>query len=180
MQSKVSTISIIMTSASITRCNMIQDRVCKACGATFQGGPRAYYCPKCRVIRKQEAKARYLNRLKSGDVRRIGSIDKCDRCGSPYTVESGLQRFCPPCQPIHAAEHDRQTALEFYRQNQKKINPVRNIRRRKRDNRCVMCGKFFATSDGRNTCSPKCKRLRGNQLQREHRERKKRRERDEP
>ena len=26
---------------------VIKDRVCRQCGAVFQGGPRAWYCPEC-------------------------------------------------------------------------------------------------------------------------------------
>ncbi|MDT2182425.1 hypothetical protein P7H07_19215, partial [Paenibacillus larvae] len=45
-------------------------------------------------------------------------------------VNAGLQRFCPDCQPIHAAEHDRRTSLEYYTANKDTINPARNQKRR--------------------------------------------------
>lgn len=137
---------------------MIQDRKCKQCGILFQGGPRAYYCPSCRVVRKKEAKAEYLKRKRRGESRSIGSTDTCERCGNEYIVEGGLQRFCPECQPIHAAEYDRKTALTFYHNNKERINPPRKFKRRKRDNKCRWCNKEFEPINGSVTCSNDCRR----------------------
>lgn len=135
---------------------MIQNRVCRQCGRSFQGGPRAYYCPSCRDIRRRE---RDNGLKKAGPVRPLGSMDICERCGKPYIVMSGLQRFCPACRPVHNREYDRKTGLAFYRENSDQINPVRNDRRRVKLRFCVICGKEFP-SDGtcRNTCSDECRR----------------------
>lgn len=35
------------------RSTTIRPRTCRECGATFDGGPRAWYCPNCRAIRKK-------------------------------------------------------------------------------------------------------------------------------
>lgn len=148
---------------------MIQDRVCRECGHSFKGGPRAYYCPACRVERKKEAKRQYEARARLGTQRKLGSKDKCERCGIDYTVESGLQRFCPECQPIHNAEYDRMTALDFYHDNKERINPPRKLKRRKNSNICVMCGNVFEPINGSTTCSPKCKRLLANKRNRDAR-----------
>lgn len=72
----------------------IRFRVCRECGQTFPGGPRAWYCPECRAKRKKEQKHRYQT---AGPVRPIGSTDTCVVCGKPYTVDSGRQKYCPDC-----------------------------------------------------------------------------------
>lgn len=143
-------------------------RVCHSCGAQFIGGPRAYYCPACRAERQRQQKAKYARRKRTGNVRPLGSIDKCERCNKSYTVESGIQRFCPVCQPIHAAEHDRETSIEFYHQHKAHNNPARNERRRIGPVNCEWCGsEFDRGGTKRATCSDECKRLLKNQKWRE-------------
>lgn len=146
---------------------MIQDRECRECKNKFKGGPRAFYCPVCRHERRKQAKAAYQKRKAAGDHRPIGSVDKCERCGKEYTVEGSLQRFCPECQPIHTLEYDRETTLPFYHENKGRINPVRNIKRRKRGNICAWCEKEFEPVNGSTTCSEECRRLDHNRYQRE-------------
>lgn len=151
---------------------MIQDRICRECGEDFKGGPRAYYCPSCRVERQKQHARDYKKRKRSGEVRPLGSKNKCERCGAEYTVQAGSQRFCPECQPIHAAEYDRVTSLEFYNQHKDRINPPRKLKRRKRSNICVWCGNEFEPVNGSTTCSDECKRLYRNKYMREYNKRK--------
>jgi predicted nucleic acid-binding Zn ribbon protein len=114
-------------------------------------------------------KAAYRARKRSGQVRHLGSFDQCERCGKDYTVESGSQRFCPECQPIHAAEYDRQTAILFYHDHKDRLNPVRNERRRVDPTRiCLVCGTEFNHGGTVSlTCSTKCRRDYYNQKHRE-------------
>lgn len=49
------------------------DRVCRECDRHFQGGPRAYYCPDCRVERQREQSRRSKARQRQGLTRQIGS-----------------------------------------------------------------------------------------------------------
>lgn len=72
--------------------NVMRTRTCKMCGVEFLGGPRASYCPECRKIRQKEASARA--RKRGGAARPIGSMDKCEWCGSEYIVNSGRQKYC--------------------------------------------------------------------------------------
>lgn len=147
---------------------MIQDRTCRECSNVFQGGPRAYYCPECRAERSRERDRLHKQKLRAGGdgIRKIGSEDTCERCGKQYIVQAGLQRFCPDCRPIHTAEYDRETALPFYHANKETINPQRNKKRRKRDNKCAWCDKEFEPINGSTTCSPDCKRQLNNEHQR--------------
>jgi uncharacterized Zn ribbon protein len=134
---------------------MIQDRVCKVCGRSFRGGPRAFYCPECRYTRQRDREAGYR---KNGSKRPLGSIDLCERCSKEYTVVSGLQRFCPECRPIHTTEYDRETSLEFYAEYKDRINQIRNPRRQQGMINCEWCGKEFISHNRSRACSPECRR----------------------
>ena len=139
---------------------MIQQRICRTCSRSFEGGPRAYYCPECRAERQRASWREYRRRKKTGDIRPLGSIDRCERCGKDYTVNGPNQRFCPDCQPIHAVEYDRKTSLEFYHANKERINPIRYERRRIDPVRpCIICGTLFPhRGTVRITCSKECER----------------------
>lgn len=141
----------------------LQNRRCRECVRSFMGGPRAYYCPSCRIDRQRATWRRFQQNKRLGKVRPLGSIDRCERCNKEYSVEGGLQRFCPECQPINAAEHDRRTSLEHYHKNRDKINPPRNEQRRERRN-CDWCNKEYTRFTRSLTCSDKCRRLRKNKL----------------
>ncbi|WP_459967656.1 hypothetical protein [Paenibacillus sp. JCM 10914] len=124
------------------------------------------------MIRARNLGAKRRERERKGDVRKLGSIDNCERCKEPYTVIAGLQRFCPDCKPIHTAEYDRNTSIVFYHDNKDRINPPRKIKRRKRPNTCAWCGKEFEPVNGSTTCSDDCKRLDRNRYMREYNKRK--------
>ena len=70
--------------------NNMRDRICRQCGMSFYGGPRAWYCPSCRTER-----ARERNRNFVAAARPIGSTDKCAVCGKEYIVKAGRQKYCP-------------------------------------------------------------------------------------
>lgn len=141
------------------------DRVCKQCGITFLGGPRAWYCPGCRLERRREMDAR---RHRTGSARHLGDTDKCVVCGADYIVTGGNQRYCPNCAPSAVAEKDRQQSLEWYAENKAEHNPARNEKRRVKQVACTVCGKLFDCG-GKPTkvCSPECKEKRRKQWQRE-------------
>lgn len=109
--------------AAEARKTTIRSRVCRECGQTFQGGPRAWYCPECRAERKKEQKHRYQT---AGAVRPIGSTDVCARCGQEYTVSNGLQKYCPDC----ADEAIRAVVAAHKREYNRTVEmPRRRIRR---------------------------------------------------
>ena len=140
------------------------DRVCKQCGITFLGGPRAWYCPGCRLERRREMDAR---RHRTGSARHLGDTDKCVVCGADYIVTGGNQRYCPNCAPSAVAEKDRQQSLEWYAENKAEYNPVRNQRRRKNEAVCTVCGKTFHQHGiPVKVCSDECRNIRKKQWQR--------------
>lgn len=149
---------------------MIQNRTCRECGRQFDGGPRAYYCPSCRLERDRATAAKYRLRKRNGDARPIGSLDKCERCHNDFTVNGGLQRFCPDCQIAHKLEHDMSRAMPKYESNKSRLNPIRNERRRVGLVKCVWCEKEFdSNGTRRNTCSDECRRNHNRRWQRERR-----------
>ena len=100
------------------------------CGRSFHGGPRAWYCPMCRAVRKAEQSAACKRRKRRGEVRDLGSLDKCTVCGGQYVVRSANQRYCPTCAPEAIAAVDREQGLAYYAANKTEINPARNAARR--------------------------------------------------
>ena len=133
----------------------IMQRICKQCGVTFSGGPRAYYCLECRYARQRERENLYK---KHGAARQLGSIDKCELCGKDYIVDGGLQRFCKECQEINRLEHDKTTSISYYHENKGQINPKRNTRRQLPPRKCIWCGAEFKKHTKSSTCNTDCKR----------------------
>lgn len=107
-------------------------RVCENCGRTFTGGPRARYCPSCRIERRREAEREYRARKRAGHVTELGSIIHCEICGKEIEKTSGLRRFCPECGAAHLKEHDNKKSLEWKRNNlQKSLAAKREFSRRR-------------------------------------------------
>ena len=96
-------------------------RICKACGIKFDGGPRAWYCPKCRDERKRIALKNHKERKKLGNSRIIGEKYPCEICGKIYTLNGGLQRYCPECAKIHLKEVDNVQSREWAANNKDKV-----------------------------------------------------------
>ena len=139
----------------------IRPRKCRACGRVFPGGPRAWYCPACRIIKQQEYRRRTLARQKAGTAVKVGiSRRKCEICGEEYIVQSPVQRYCKHCAKDAVKAVDAPQGLAYYRKNKAQINEKRNIKRRKppKIHRCVICGNIMDTRTNKSVCSPQCKK----------------------
>lgn len=134
----------------------IRDRICRTCGTTFPGGPRAWYCPDCRAERQRAQRRNYHWRSAAGKTRRIGSEDICTICGKPYTVASGLQRYCPSCAPAIYAEIDRQQGRAWYTANADPDTRRETRKAHTAELLCAICGSPFKPTDASVTCSPAC------------------------
>lgn len=117
-------------------------RVCRNedCGREFLGGPRAWYCPECRLERRRRQSREGKRRKRAGEVRELGSEDVCEICGGPYIVQSGNQRYCPECAPCAIAEVDAVQGLAWYDAHKAQTNPTRNAARRIAGKACPDCG----------------------------------------
>lgn len=135
------------------RSTTIRPRTCRTCGTTFDGGPRAWYCPSCRAERQKEASRRAR---KEGTKRPLGSIDHCVICGKEYIVNSARQRYCPDCAPEAYAAADREASKAWNAANdyyaKRAQSPRSGIRL------CVICGKPLPPGSNAVTCSPECQR----------------------
>lgn len=96
-------------------------RTCRMCGTTFTGGPRAWYCPTCRSLRRKEADIRMKAKKKTLDYLPLGSIIQCEICGKDIIKKGGRQRYCEECAAIHLKEIDNQQSLEWKHKYPEKI-----------------------------------------------------------
>lgn len=138
------------------------NRVCKQCGRNFSGGPRAWYCPYCRYERRKEKDRKYH---KDGSMRKIGDTDFCVNCGKPYTITSGMQKYCPDCALACIREIDRQQSLALYHRKSDEISEQRkSVRRKKKiEITCEVCGKTFLGRKNQKFCSEGC-RIKSRQI----------------
>lgn len=112
--------------------NRLLARICRECGIEFLGGPRAWYCPKCRLIRKKEADKRMKQKRKTLDYIPLGSVIHCKMCGKETIKNSGQQLYCPECAPVHLKEIDNAQSLEWKRKHPDKIREgKRNLSKRR-------------------------------------------------
>lgn len=143
---------------------VLGNRTCASCGITFLGYPRSKRCPACQKEAKMEATRRYKERQKAGTNRPIGSTDICQNCGKPYTVTSGLQRYCPDCAKTVVQENIRQHKREYMADNREHFDALKKDYRSGR-RVCVICGKTFDSPTCTTVCSADCA---AEQLRRTH------------
>lgn len=134
---------------------VIRPRTCRQCGASFQGGPRAWYCPDCRDERRR-ARDREYKRI-GKPARPIGSTDLCARCGREYTVNGGRQMYCPDCAKTAVREKERLRKITYWEENRGKY-AAQKKESAKGNKVCVVCGKPFSGRGPSVTCSEECAR----------------------
>lgn len=111
--------------------NNMLPRVCRECGMSFMGGPRAWYCPGCRTERQLGQNREYKARKRSGKIIPVGSFVRCETCGREIVKNSGQQRFCSDCAPIHLKQVDNAQSLSWKRANPEKIKQFKRIASKK-------------------------------------------------
>lgn len=141
------------------------EKVCADCGVSFLGYPRSYRCPSCQAEANRQAGLACKARAARGHTRPLGSTDTCVICGAPYTVCSGLQRYCDACAAAQSRKRSAEAARklradpEFSAAKKADEAAVRaqaaTIERRV----CPVCGRLFAPSAAHpRTCSDDCAR----------------------
>ncbi len=108
---------------------VVKPRTCRECGAVFDGGPRAWYCPDCRQARQKAAAARYNAKGRKAD-RPIGSTDQCVICGKDYVVKAARQKYCPACAYEAVREVDRPASRAWNQSHKETYYPEKNAKRR--------------------------------------------------
>ena len=140
--------------AERSKTSVMRERVCRQCGARLWGGPRAWYCPSCRVDRARSAQARY----RAGVTKRpLGSTDRCTVCGAEYVVQSGRQKYCPSCAAAAVRQIDREQSKTWNAHHKDKAAGQGRAPRA-----CLVCGAIIPAERGSlSTCSEECaKQLR--------------------
>lgn len=140
---------------------VVKKRICRQCGAAFQGGPRARYCPSCREKRASEALARHRQNKRAGKTINIGeTVRKCEICGEPFIMVAARQRYCERCAPaaIKAADNARGREYMAAERADPERNEILKDRKRVGMRKCVICGKEFVNPIGskKKTCSERC------------------------
>lgn len=138
----------------IKRGSVLRERTCRRCEASFTGGPRAWYCPRCRKERKKEQKQN-----QGETVRPLGSTDVCQICGNKYIVNSSRQKYCPDCATEATKEVVRIHKRKYMEAN-KEVMVLHKKEMRENGWVCVVCGKVFDKDTPTVTCSPKCAKIR--------------------
>ena len=134
------------------RASVKKERTRRRSGASFPGGPRAWYCPDCRRERAKESKTRIR---RTGPVRPLGSVDLCEVCGKPYTVNGSRQRYCPDCAEEAVKAVVRPHKAAYMREDPEQVKAWKDPLRGSRT-RCVICRKVFTANTKTNTCSEGC------------------------
>lgn len=135
------------------RATSVRPRICVDCGTSFDGGPAALRCPSCRLDRRRETDRSYRRR---GAARPLGSTDYCQVCGQSYTVNSGLQKYCPNCAAQAIREKDQAQSRAWNRRN---TSPEQRREERQTATAariCAVCGKAFVPDSKSLTCSSSC------------------------
>lgn len=164
--------------------SVLAERHCRSYDKVFMGGPRAWYCPKCREERKREQSRACKRRKSRGEVREIGSIDACEICGAQIIVRNGNHKFCDRCAPLHLAEIDREQGIEWYRRNAEEVNAKRMRKRNpqcyssKGERVCKRCGAKMPHDTKFTLYCDKCRRDISNEAHRKLYRRKKEKSQD--
>ena len=107
--------------------NNILSRLCRGCGKTFDGGPRAWYCPECHEKRKKQQNKAFKDRKKKGQVVPLGSVIKCIDCGAEFVKEGGRHQRCKECAERHLREIDNLQSKEWNRKNPEKYYEAKRV-----------------------------------------------------
>lgn len=138
--------------ASASRRNVMCNKVCALCGATFVDYPRSKYCSNCQATARREADRRHK---KSGTQRPLGSVDICENCGKQYIVNSSRQRYCKDCSHTIVSENVK-SAKRVYAREHRDENIARKAEMRANRRVCAVCGNLILSRTPTVTCSPEC------------------------
>lgn len=117
------------------------NRVCRECGITFSGGPRAWYCQRCRKERQKKADREYRERNRMGKTRKIGSRAICANCGEYYTINGSNQKYCENCKDIMLKIIDNIQSTKYYHERVDKAERSRKRRAYYANNKSMLNNK---------------------------------------
>lgn len=111
----------------------ITDKTCKSCGVTFPGGPRAWYCPTCRMERAKAANREHKKRKRLGVSRKVGDLQICVDCRKQYAYYIGASERCRECAKKYGKIIDLQKSKDWNANNKSEyLKAKRDFENRKR------------------------------------------------
>lgn len=160
------------------KCPVYTERACQDCGVVMLLHIKSKRCPDCQREANLAADRECKRRQYRGQTRKIGSIDLCQNCGNPYTVNGGLQRYCKACAEWIYKKHDRETSRQVAAEklSDAEYRDARNAKRRDAEfaqavRTCPVCGKQFKPQYGiQKACSPECSKIMAAQNDKRYRE----------
>lgn len=136
---------------------------CMDCGKIVRMHIKSKRCPDCQRLANQAADRASKRRAYRGEARSLGSTDSCARCGQPYTVTCGRQRYCPDCAQSAWRENDRKASRDLARERlQDPAYRAEHYARRRKigwnsPRACAICGKEYIPNQSRSmTCGGAC------------------------
>lgn len=136
----------------------LHQKICKRCGTAFMGRPAAKYCSDCRLEVKRERERAFRHKSKEA-IRKLGSIDKCLKCGKEYIVKAGKQKYCPAC-AAEAIRENIRAERKKYMQEKREKSPtlIKEWKRVKFETLiCPICKEEFTPTDYRQKSCERCK-----------------------
>lgn len=109
-----------------------RERACMDCGKVMLMHIKSKRCPDCQREATLATGRIYRQRMRRGLTRQIGSVDTCLRCGEPYTVAGGQQKYCKDCAAAAWRENDRAASRASARERLSSLEyrAARNAKRR--------------------------------------------------
>lgn len=132
-----------------------RERVCIDCGKPFMGYPASRRCEVCAAERKRQVDREYKKR---GPARPIGSTDICQKCGKPYIVSGGAQKYCKDCAEEAVRDKVRAAKQKYMAEYMTDDRIAAKEANRTNNKVCLICGAVFDDGQPSVTCSPECNR----------------------
>lgn len=143
--------------AGVYRDNLI----CRDCGRVYTGHIATIRCPSCQAEANRLSTKASAKRQRDGTSRKLGSIDTCERCGQPYTVNGSLQRYCKACAPIaikeHRDAHGKVLRAAYFSDPVHRAERKKAIAREAVEAVCEICGAHFRGRLNSRFCSDECR-----------------------
>lgn len=148
------------------KARLYREKACIDCGLVVRMHIKSKRCSACQADADRRNDREHKQAKARGHTRLIGSMDICQKCGKPYKVEGGRQRYCKDCAPEAVLANVREAAKQRYTITYA-TPESKAIRQEKRhvewqvERMCKQCGnKFIPIYPRQVCCCPACQELR--------------------
>lgn len=156
--------------------DVYRDKACVDCGRVVRMHIKSKRCKACQEVADKIHNAEHRRAKTRGHTRAIGATSTCTVCGELYTVNSGMQKYCPACAPAATKAADSratlawiQAAYEADPQRREAKNAKRRTNWADAPRKCEVCGALFLPpTPTRKTCGETCQKQHKRQQQRQY------------